>query len=81
MRRKGVQISAAATPTSRKGRPGNNAKYNGWERGIVSEARPGGTRMPYINANGDPIRNKAFAQGDHAKDLAALNKLRSTTKD
>ena len=81
MRRKGVQISAAATPTSRKGRPGRNDRYNGWERGIVSEDRPGGTKMPYINAQGDPVRNKAFAQGDHAKDLAALNKLRSTPKD
>jgi len=81
MRRKGVQISAGATPSSRKGKPGTNAEYNGWERGLVAEERPGGKRMPYINAQGDPIRNKAFAQGDHAKDLAALDRLRATTKD
>jgi len=81
MRRKGVQINAGAISSNRKGVPGTNAEYNGWERGIVSESRPGGTKMPYLNAQGDPIRNKAFAQGDHAKDLKALDRLRATPKD
>jgi len=81
MRSKGVQISAAATPTSRKGKPGDNARYNGWERGIASEERPNGTRMPYLNAQGDPIRNKAFASGQHAKSLESLKRARAIQKD
>jgi hypothetical protein len=48
-RENSVQLNAGAAITKRKGRPQSNARYNGWERGIAGEHRPGGTFMPYLD--------------------------------
>ena len=85
LRRKGVQVSHKGMERHNRKPPGSNAEYNGWERGIATEKRPNGTVMPYINGTGDYVGVKAMAQGDHAKDLAALDRLRAgsgtTTKE
>lgn len=70
LRGKGMQIDAGAAKSVRKGTPDSNARYNGWERGITGEHRPGGGFMPYMDANGDVIKNKAMSSGkfDKAKE-------------
>jgi hypothetical protein len=78
LRAKGVQIDAGTAKSTRKGTPDSNARYNGWERGVVGEDRPGGTFMPYLNGHGDSVRNKAFAEGKYDKAKSALAALRSS---
>lgn len=83
LRRKGVQVSHKGMERHNRKPPASNARYNGWERGIATEDRPNGQKMPYINGTGDYVGVKAMAQGDHARDLAALDRLRAgsgTTK-
>lgn len=83
LRAKGVQVSHAGMVRHNKKPPGNNARFNGYERGIATEDRPGGFKMPYINGTGDHVGLKQMAQGDHVRDLAALDRLRAgegTTK-
>lgn len=50
LRAKGVQVSPLATPTRVQNRPRTfrPTVEPSWEKGIVSEARPGGTRMPVL---------------------------------
>ena len=80
LRAKGVQIGAGVATTVRRGTPESNSRYNGWERGLAGENRPGGTFMPYLDAKGDVIRNKANASGefDKAKDNLARQRARAT---
>lgn len=62
LRSKGVQVSPAGMARHNGKTPASNAQYNGWERGIASEDRPGGTRMPYLNGNGAAIPIKTFTE-------------------
>jgi hypothetical protein len=62
LRAKGVQVSPAGMARHNGKTPGSNAQYNGWERGIASEARPDGTRMPYLNGDGAAIPIKTFTE-------------------
>jgi hypothetical protein len=78
LRAKGVQIDAGHAKSTRKGTPSSNAQYNGWERGVVGEHRPGETFMPYLNAHGDAIRNKAHSEGKYDKAKQALSALRTS---
>lgn len=65
LRAKGVQTNAGAATSHRRGRPGSNAEYNGWERGFAGETRADGSFMPYTHGDGTPIRNKEFAENRH----------------
>ncbi len=60
LRRKGVQLSPAATP-NRQHHVHRPIQRPSWESGTVGEQRPGGGRMPYLDGNGDPITTKQFA--------------------
>lgn len=60
LRRKGVQVSPAATPNRQRHVHRPIVKPS-WEAGIAGENRPGGGRMPYLKGNGDPITVKQFA--------------------
>lgn len=60
LRNKGVQISPAATPSSRNNVPGDNARYNSYEKGVATEKRPGGAEMPILNSDGQTIPIKTF---------------------
>jgi hypothetical protein len=62
MRRKSVQISTAATPTSHNRVPPTNDRFNNWEKGVASEPRPGGTRMPFLDKHGSTIPIKKFSE-------------------
>lgn len=50
----GVQLSAGAATSTRRGRSADNGRYNGWERSIAGEHRKGGF-MPYLTPKGDPV--------------------------
>lgn len=68
LRTKGVQVSPAGMVSHNRIPPKSNAQYNGWERGTMSEERPGGKRMPVLDGNGDAIPlKKASEKGLHDK--------------
>ncbi len=67
LRRKGVQISTAATPTSHNRKPPAAHSNNQWEKGVASEARPHGARMPYLDQHGSTIGVKKFAEMGKAR--------------
>jgi hypothetical protein len=62
LRAKGVQVSPAGMARHNGKTPSSNAQYNGWERGIAHESRPGGTQMPYLNGDGAAIPIKTFTE-------------------
>lgn len=64
LRAKGVAVSPAATPNRRANRPQPYRRPDApsWEAGEVSEPRPGGTRMPYLGADGKPLRVKEWGE-------------------
>lgn len=62
LRSKGVQISRKGMASHNGKPPASNAQYNNWEKGIASESRPGGTRMPFLNGNGAVIPIKTFTE-------------------
>lgn len=63
MRNKGVQVSPAGMARHNRKAPAPH-RYNGWERGTMTEERPGGTRMPVLDGNLDAIPiKKASEQG------------------
>lgn len=76
LRRKGVQLSPAGMERHNRKPPAPH-RYNQWEKGRASEARPNGTRMPYIDKHGSPIPIKKYAEGGYAKDKAALDRARA----
>lgn len=76
MRRKGVQIHAAATPTSHNRKPPAKPSNNNWEKGIAGENRPGGTRMPFLDSQGDVIGVKPMSEGKFDKAKARLDQKR-----
>ncbi len=64
LRAKSVAVAPSATPTRTANRrqPFRRPVAPSWEKGTVSEARPGGTRMPYLDAKGAPIATKAWGE-------------------
>lgn len=59
-----VSVAPSAMPSRKNSAPPASANP-AWERGIVTEKRPDGSEMPYLDARGNPIRVKAF--GEHRK--------------
>lgn len=78
LRAKGVQIDAGAAKSGRRGRPSDNARYNGWERGVTGEHRPDGTFMPYLDSTGTVVRNKRMSEGQFDKAKEVLHQRRQT---
>lgn len=64
LRAKGVSVAPSATPNRTAVRKPvfRRPEPPSWERGAVSEERPGGTRMPYLDGGGAPIRVKAWGE-------------------
>lgn len=75
LRNKGVQVSHK-NMVRHNGVPPRPHTNNQWEKGKASETRPDGSRMPYIDRNGDPIPIKRFSEGFH-KDKKALAEARA----
>lgn len=71
------QVDPRATPNRRRVLPRDPKKINwigdnspSWEAGVAGEHRPGGTFMPYIDREGQPIHVKAFGEGRHRLEAA-----------
>lgn len=63
LRRKGIALSSAATPTRTQNRPFRpGPKFNSWEKGVAGEHRADGSFMPYLNEHGSPIGLKPFSE-------------------
>lgn len=61
----------------KRGVPGDNARYNNWEKGKAYERRPGGTVMPYLDQHGEMIPIKPFTEGDYDKALRIREQRRA----
>lgn len=55
-------------PGDGSGKPDHNSHYNGWERGIVTENRPGVGKVAILNSKGRFIRNKEWAENRALRD-------------
>lgn len=64
LRSKGVQVSPNATPT-RHNRRKDKVEPPSWNKGIVYDERPGGTKMPVLNQDMTPVRMKQGAEQRH----------------
>lgn len=78
LRSKGVQVSHKGMARHNQKPPGDNARYNNWEKGIARESRPGGTSMPLLDGRGDPVPVKKFAE-NRSKFEESRKKMTSTT--
>lgn len=61
LRNKGLQISPAATP-SRHNRRKDRVEPPSWNKGILYDERPGGTKMPVMNPDLTPVRMKQASE-------------------
>lgn len=68
LRAKGVSVAPSATPSRFQHGKLRKPEAPSWEKGIPTEARPGGTQMPYLNEKGDRIRVKEYGQRRHEID-------------
>jgi len=64
LKSKGVQVSPQATPT-RHNRRKDTVVPPSWNKGIVYDERPGGTKMPVLNQDMSPVRMKQGAEQRH----------------
>lgn len=64
LRAKSVSVAPSATPNRTAVRKPvfRRPEPPSWERGRMGETRPGGSRMPYLGADGKPIPVKAWAE-------------------
>mgnify|MGYP001177775805 CR=1 FL=1 len=78
MRDKGLQVSPRATPTqahNMKPTPGKPPAYN---REIIYNERPGGIKMPLLNADGSVVRRRQFDREKH-KITSTIRRIRTTS--
>jgi hypothetical protein len=59
-----IQWSPAATPSTRNTNPPKPSD-NAWEKGIVTQDRPGGTVMPILDKNLEPMPIKDLSTKRH----------------
>lgn len=64
LRAKAIAVAPSATPNRSANRPHRFRPPTApsWERGAVTEARPDGSRMPYLGDDGRPIRVKDWGE-------------------
>lgn len=65
-----VYYSNEATPTrfhDRKQKPPKVSEPS-WEKGVVTDKRPGGTEMPLLNPDHSPVHVKQYAENRRAID-------------
>lgn len=77
LRQKGVMVAPSATPSRMNSVPPAPANP-AWERGIVTETRPGGHVVPVLGENMRPIRVKEYGQRRREID-ARLRQLKNPT--
>ena len=86
LRNKSVQVNRVGMARQNTKAPAAGSKpYNNqWEKGKAPpEDRPGGFKMPRLNATGDPIPIKQWTEGKFDKAKKNLERQRSlnTTRD
>jgi hypothetical protein len=61
---KSVNLAPSATPSRNLGKQvfPQGTRYNAWERGVVSEPRPDGSRMPLVNKDLSYVSTKQYAE-------------------
>lgn len=55
LRRKGVRLSSAASPTMRNDVPPRTTPDPSWERGVIVDKRPRGEVMPLMDASASRV--------------------------
>lgn len=65
---KGISISPRATPTRRNSIPGRVTDGCSYNAQIIYEDRPGGFKMPILQADGTPLRIKKYHENKHKID-------------
>lgn len=82
LRRKGIALSSAATPTRQGRRPFRpGPRFNSWEKGVAGEHRPDGSFMPYLNGDGQRIQVKEFSEHRREFEATRARQLRSPAKE
>lgn len=80
MRGKALYLSRAARATQIRHTPGKKPRINddnAWERGILTEERPGGTRVPIMDDNMQPIPLKKYHENKAKFDSMIKTQLHS----
>lgn len=79
LRNKGIQVSPIATPT-RHNRRKDRVEPPSYNKGILYDERPNGTKMPVLNADLSPVRMKQAGEQRHKINdhLRASRQLRKT---
>jgi hypothetical protein len=77
LRQKGVTVAPSALPSQMNSVPPRTANP-AWERGIVTEKRPGGHVVPVLDSRLKPIRVKQYAQKRREID-AGLRSIKNPT--
>lgn len=78
MRHKGVSVAPSATPSRMNTLPPRKADP-AWERGIISERRPDGSRMPILRpGTTTPLRVKEY--GERRREIdESIRRTKQTT--
>jgi hypothetical protein len=80
MRSKGLYLSRAARASQVAHTPGKKPRINtdnAWERGILTEERPGGHRVPIMDSNMDYIPLKKYHENKAKYDSMIKTELHS----
>lgn len=81
LRNKGIQVSPGATPT-RHNRRKDRVEPPSWNKAIQYDERPGGFKMPIMNADLSPVRAKQMSEQRHEiNDHLRASRVRTTDKD
>jgi hypothetical protein len=80
LKSKGLQVSPSATPSRHNGRR-KQVEPPSWNKGILYDERPNGTKMPVMNNDGSPVRMKQASEQRHKiNDHLRASRVK-TTKD
>jgi hypothetical protein len=74
LRRKGINLSASATPTRTRDMTPTVSVPPGHWKNIATQERPDGSQMPIFWNSGDPVRHKEYSEKTHSikEKLAAV---------
>lgn len=78
LRDKGLQVSPRATPTTTlnmKPTPGKPPAYN---REIIYNERPGGTKIPLLNPDGSVVRRRQYDR-EKAQITSTIRRIRNSS--
>ena len=83
LRSKGLQVSPKATPTKTLNWRPTKSEPPAINRQIIYEDRPGGSKIPILKLDGEPLRGKEYRENKSTID-ATIHSLRNSgtsTKD